>query len=224
MQKIGGSELDLGRVLDVGCAVGGLANALEEKFSVQEYVGVDVNMQAIKEAERMISAKEGECSRRFQCGDIVEIESLEPGGFDTVFSFGCPDWNISTREIISSCWEYVKQDGYFVFTLRLSPEPSVVDMSESYQYIYFGESLPENRDALEKAPYVVLNVREALSILSNLNPKPESILLYGYWGEPSRFAVTPYKRLVFSAIALRKASSEDVLTELECHLPVDLIL
>ena len=222
-EKVAGRELNIGRVLDVGCACGGLAGALEERFSVEEYVGVDINAQAIEKAKSEVKDKSVR-NKRFECGDILEINSLEAEGFDTVFSLSCADWNISTREIISACWRYVREGGAFVLTLRLTQEVSLLHMHESYQYICFDENLPENVGDLEKAPYVVLNVREALFILGNLKPKPKKITAFGYWGTPSKSAKTPYNRLVFTAIAIEKGEAKNNKTTIECHWPLDLLL
>src|SRR3972149_11656439 len=41
----------LGTILDVGCAMGGLGLALSERFSVERYVGVDINPQAIAQCD-----------------------------------------------------------------------------------------------------------------------------------------------------------------------------
>jgi 2-polyprenyl-3-methyl-5-hydroxy-6-metoxy-1,4-benzoquinol methylase len=222
-ERVAGSELDLGRVLDAGCAVGGLGEALAEKFSMSEYVGVDINPQAIEKARRK-RYQNATFNRRFECGDITEMDRLEPGGFDTVFSLGCVDWNLCTEEIISACWKYVREGGHFVLTLRLSPKPSILNMSESYQYIYFEDIPSKSNKALERAPYVVLNVNDALSILCGLTPRPEKLTTYGYWGQPSKSARTQYSSVVFAALSLKKGKVESEETMLECHWPVGLLL
>jgi len=221
--KVAGAESNIGSVLDVGCACGGLADALKERFSVTEYVGVDINAQAIEKAKMRLKTKDVP-NRRFECGDILDMNCLRPEMFDTVFSLSCADWNISTREIISACWRHVHEGGDFVLTLRLTQEASLLHMYESYQYICFDENLPENVGDLEKAPYVVLNVREALFILGNLKPKPKKITAFGYWGTPSKSSKTPYNRLVFTAIAIEKGEAKNNKTTIECHWPLDLLL
>ena len=222
-KKVAGRELKMGRVLDVGCACGGLADALKERFSVTEYVGVDINAQAIEKAKMRLKTKDVR-NRRFECGDILDMNCLKPEMFDTVFSLSCADWNISTREIISACWGYVREGGAFVLTLRLTQKASLLRMSESYQHIYFGEKLPNNINGLERAPYVVLNVKDALFILGNLEPKPKKITGFGYWGKPSQSAKTAYNRLVFTALALEKGDAKNDKTTIECHWPLDLLL
>ena len=222
-ERVAEPDQNMGRVLDVGCACGGLAFALEERFSVESYVGVDINAQAIEHANVM-SRKKGATNRRFECGDILYLDFLNNEKFDTVFSLSCADWNISTREIIFACWRHVCDGGNFVLTLRLTKEASLLHMHESYQYIYFGKDLPKNVDRLEKAPYVVLNIRDALSLLSNLRPKPKKITAFGYWGKPSQTARTSYNRLVFTALALEKGNLNNHETKVEFHWPLDLLL
>ena len=49
---------------------------------------------------------------------------------------------------------------------------------------------------------MVLNVNEILKQLLDFNPL--GISAYGYWGEPSETAVTPYEKLCFSAFSIIK--------------------
>ena len=86
--------------------------------------------------------------------------------------------------------------------------------------------MPENTSEIERAPYVVLNVRDALSLLTNLQPRPACITAYGYWGTPSSTARTRYDRLVFAALAIKKSQTEAESHEIagELHLPVDVLL
>ena len=226
LERIAGPQRNMGRVLDVGCAAGGLGVALSERFAVAHYTGVDINAQAI-EVARERSAGFPVKDHDFICGDILEIDTLQREGFENVFSLSCADWNVATGAIIGDCWKYVRKDGHFVLTLRLSPGPSLLDLSESFQYVYFGGSVPEDTTGIEKAPYVVFNIKDALSLLSNLQPKPARITAYGYWGVPSLTARTNYDRLVFAALAVYKGRDEELSGNIisgEFHLPADLFL
>jgi SAM-dependent methyltransferase len=223
--KVAGTDRRLGRVLDVGCAVGGLGFALSEHYLLTEYVGVDINSQAIEIARTSKSSCQvGMC--RFECGDILEVDTIPVEGFDNVFSLSCADWNVMTIEIINRCWRYVAKGGHFILTLRLTSEASRWDISESFQYICFGNEVKGCMEGVEKAPYVVLNVNEALTILSQLDPKPTLLVAYGYWGQPSLSARTPYQRLCFTALAVKKGNSEEqhVETVSELHLPTGLLI
>lgn len=222
LERVAGPDGKMGSVLDVGCAAGGLGMALGERFSLMEYVGVDINAQAIQYADTR--SHQYSCPCRFLSGDILTIDSLPTGKFDNVFSLSCADWNIETADIIDKCWKYVRVGGHFILTLRLTPQQSLLDFSESFQYIYFGKGMPENEKGVEKAPYIVLNVQQALTILANLQPKPDRIMAYGYWGPPSPTARTKYDKLVFTALAVRKGNKDGKDITGEFHLPVDLFL
>lgn len=221
-EQVAGPKGQIGSVLDAGCATGGLGLALGERFSLKEYVGVDINVPAIEQANKM--KLKYSCPCHFICGDILAIDSLPANAFDKVISLSCADWNIATEDIISECWKYVRVGGHFILTLRLTPRQSLLSFSESFQYVYFGGGVPENEKEVEKAPYIVLNVQHALKILANLHPKPDHIMAYGYWGTPSPTARTRYDCLVFTALALRKGNDERKYAPCEFHLPVDLFL
>jgi SAM-dependent methyltransferase len=221
-ERVAGPGRQMGSVLDAGCAAGGLGLALGEQFSLTEYVGVDINVPAIEHAST--KRLKYPCPCLFICGDILTIDSLPADKFDNVFSLSCADWNIATEDIISECWKYVRIGGHFILTLRLTPQNSLLNFSESFQYIYFGEGMPEEEAEVEKAPYIVLNVHHALAILADLQPKPDHIMAYGYWGPPSPTARTRYDRLVFTALAVRKGNNDRKDIAGEFHLPVDLFL
>ena len=221
-ERVAGSSGQMGSVLDAGCAAGGLGLALDERFSLSEYVGVDVNVPAIEHANTWRT--QFSCPCDFICGDILTINSLPADKFDNVFSLSCADWNIATEEIISECWKYVRVGGHFILTLRLTPQQSLLRFSESFQYIHFGEGRPEKKEGVEKAPYIVLNFQHALAILTKLQPKPDHITAYGYWGLPSPTARTRYDRLIFTALAVRKGDNGRKDIQCEFHLPVDLFL
>jgi hypothetical protein len=99
---------------------------------------------------------------------------------------------------------------------------SVTDMSESFQYIQFTGTEPS--ETAERAAYIVLNITEALGLLGELDPAPERMLAYGYWGRPSAMARTPFGRILFSVIALRRPDDDGQQAaagppRLELHLP-----
>ncbi|MCX5829730.1 MAG: class I SAM-dependent methyltransferase [Deltaproteobacteria bacterium] len=222
-EQVAGPELSMGKVLDVGCAAGGLGLALMERFSVDQYTGVDINAEVIEIARaRKLKAAAAYCE--FTCGDILDIDNLPQEGFDHVVSLSCADWNVETHDIIKKCWRYVRKGGHFILTLRLTKNDSLFNLPESYQYIYYGNDLPENKEGIEKAPYVVINYQEAFSLLMDLKPRPAHIKAYGYWGPPSPTARTRDDRLVFAALAVRKGTEKDyrIDTGGELHLPVDL--
>jgi len=206
----------LGDVLDVGCACGGLGAALCERFVLNSYTGIDVNEDCIKWA---ITERPLPVPTRFVVGDILEVDNIDE--YHVVVSLSCVDWNIETNKMIASAWKRVKPRGYFVVSLRLTPEKGMNDMARSYQFINFSG----DEEKPEIANYVVLNFKDTLRAVCTLSPPPDFVGGYGYWERPSAMAVTPYDRLIFSVFYIRKGadnSSEGIKTEFS--LPMEVFL
>jgi SAM-dependent methyltransferase len=206
----------LGRILDVGCAQGGLCDALRERFGVTDYVGVDIH-PGLAALAREIHAGQPGC--QFLAGDILELAPDLEARFGTVFSLSCADWNLRTQDILDACWRLVAPGGSLCLTLRLHHGPSVLDMESSHQVMARLED-PDAPDEGERAPYTVFNVHEALGMLRELGP--ERLLAYGYWGRPSQSAVTPLGEVVFTALSMVKPREEAPRGQAELHLPLDL--
>lgn len=201
------------RVLDVGCACGGLALALDEKVELSEYCGVDLHAEAIEWARQNIHTG---AEARFVAGDIIQWP--EERTYDLVVSLSCADWNIETGPIIQAAWKRVRPGGFFLISLRLTEKDGINNVNASYQYANFAGQCEG-----EKANYVVFNIFEALELVNSLQPK--LVYGYGYWGKPSASAVTPYEKLVFTVLAIQKAQSGDNSeTEMELRLPLSLLL
>jgi SAM-dependent methyltransferase len=204
------------RVLDVGCAAGGLGLALEERFTLEQYVGVEINPQAVETARARQTRYRSPVT--FHLGDILEMPEVPGGPFDLVANLSCSDWNIETRAITDACWRHVAPGGSLLISLRLTTGPSVNDFNKSYQFIRYEGAVSGDE---EKANYVVFNVHDALHLFADLQPRASDVLGYGYWGTPSATAVTPHDRLVFAVFAVTKATvSADCTSEL--HFPLSL--
>ena len=190
--------LDIGsRVLDVGCGCGGLGLALQERFGVCNYTGVDINDQAV------LTAREMNPRASFFHGDILTMDMgiVSKLNFDVVFSLSCVDWNICFDEMLNEVWSLVARGGYLIATFRLTTEAGCDDMDRSFQYInYDGEQNGE------RAAYIVKNAADLVRQIIALHPS--GIQAYGYWGSPSVSASTPYDRLCFAAFAIRKPGKD----------------
>ena len=186
------------KILDIGCGCGGLGLALNEKFGISSYTGVDINLRAI-EVGRQLNP-----TANLICGDILDLtnESLSDHSFDIVCSLSCIDWNIQFYEMLLASWRHVKPGGKFVATFRLCLEKGTDKIKESYQYINY-----QGKKEGEIAAYVVLSFQEFMAELKRLNPA--EIKGTGYWRAPSPSAVTPYSSLCFAAFSIKKRDHTD---------------
>jgi precorrin-6B methylase 2 len=201
-------------ILDVGCGCGGLGLALQERFGVRSYEGVEINAAAAAVAQRVNPATQ------IHVGDVLKISEQQLAGksYDIVFSLSCIDWNIQFEDMLQVVWSHVSPGGHLVATFRLTDGPGCNDFEQSHQYM--------NADGVmegERAAYVVSNAKQLWEQLSRLGP--DRLQAHGYWGTPSATAVTPYSRLCFVALSLRKrlpgAASGSI--DMELQLPEDIM-
>jgi SAM-dependent methyltransferase len=197
-------------VLDIGCGCGGLGLALRERFGSGPYTGIEINAEAAATAGGLNSAA------RILSGDFLEMdEDLVPSGaFDVVFSLSCIDWNLAFDAMFAKAWTRVKPGGVFVASFRLTTAEGINDAAKSYQYINF-----DGRMDGEIAPYVVLNAADLMRRVRKLGAS--RLYAYGYYGAPSRTAVTPFERLCFAVLAATRPVGEAVF-EAELALPDDI--
>jgi SAM-dependent methyltransferase len=218
IERIAEESNGLGRVLDVGCAAGGLGRALASRGLLKSYAGIDINRPVIDAATRAGAFLRS--GVRFECGDILRSKAFRGESFDTVFNLSCADWNVETSRIIGASWRKVAPGGRLVISLRLTPGRGLNDIRKSYQPIT-GSGRLTGRE--ERANYAVFNVREALHLFDEL-PGAGRLLGYGYWGKPSRTAVTPYRELVFAVFALQKGKEDRTTPSMELRLPRSLFI
>ncbi len=199
------------RVLDIGCGCGGLGLALRDQFGVTHYTGVEINSQAAEAARAMNDGA------RILHGDILDLTRGELRGqqFDVVFSLSCVDWNVRFAAMLGAAWEHVLPGGWFVATFRLTDAAGCDDMARSYQHINF-----DGTRSGERAAYVVLNAGALMKTLMGFNPA--AIEAFGYWGPPSASAVTPFERLCFCAMAIRKRAGESDPVRLQIDMPTEI--
>ncbi|MGH8672617.1 MAG: class I SAM-dependent DNA methyltransferase [Burkholderiales bacterium] len=200
------------KVLDIGCSCGGLGLALRERFGVIDYTGIEINQKAAETTKAMNP------EARVIHADILSLSTAElpENSFDVVFSLGCIDWNVQFSDMLGKAYRYVKPDGHFLSSFRLTMGETVNDFTRSYQYINF-----EGKQEGEIASYVVMNARELLSELKKL--KPQQIVGYGYWGTSSTTAVTPYKEVCFAVMAVQKRILDGGTLQIDLDLPDDVL-
>ncbi len=211
--KIAENSTNIGDVLDIGCACGGLGHILTNKFGIKSYTGIDINDQAIQMAQR----NKPKTRVEFISGDILSSRFKKK--YDFTLSLSCADWNIETDTIIKKAWSLTKPGGFMVISLRLTTGKTTNDIKRSYQHINFNG---EDKNP-EVANYVVFNYKDSIHRFLKLSPRPEILGAYGYWGKPSLTAVTPHKRLAFTVFYLQKPKSGRTLTKCVLELPADLL-
>ena len=176
-------------ILDIGCACGGLGHILSKKLPNSSYTGIEINDNAAGEAKKYF--------KKIHNIDFMNFKSNLK--YDLCISLSCIDWQNNFDKMFLKAWEYVSNNGYLFLTARLTNEKSLKNLKESFQYINYSKQG-------EKAPYVVINKFEILSKISNL--MPEYVYISGYDGKPSNTAITPYKKIFFCGIAIKKSKNK----------------
>ena len=187
-------------ILDIGCAAGGLGNALLSEYSLTKiaYVGVDINPHSIS------AGRVNFPHLNLLCSDFMDQLQDPPCQYSHIISLSCIDWNTSFDDSILAIIRYCKErEVDFCFSFR-SSEIGVNSFFQSYQYVNY-----DGRPHGEIANYVVLGFDELRSIVHDF--RPSFVYLCTTVGSPSPTAVTPYSELVFGCILLSygKAPSLD---------------
>ena len=206
------SEENAKSVLDIGCACGGLGKALSDEFNISQYIGIDINKEAINWAKKNNILN---IPHQYIADDILNIDIEQA---DVVFSLSCADWNIQTDAIIQKSWQSVKEGGILIMSLRLTKEESINDITKSYQYIDFFNK----EEKKEKANYVIYNINDSLNLFDKLSPPPSEVNAYGYYGQPSKTAIVPYDKLLFSVFAIKKDVANS--TRVKLNFPIEVFV
>ncbi|QOI43082.1 methyltransferase [Leptospira interrogans] len=200
------------KVLDIGCGCGGLGLALKERFNHTNYIGIEINSQAA------LIAKEVYSDALVLEEDFLLLNhpSIKENEFDIVFSLSCIDWQLNFQAMLQKAWLMVKEGGIFIASFRITNQETVNDIKKSYQFINYTGVLEG-----EIAPYVVLNSKELLSHFEDLGAG--DIFAYGYYGSPSSTAKTPFEKLCFGVLAVRKPKKGTGSFKREFLLPEDIV-
>ena len=114
-----------------------------------------------------------------------------------------------------AAWDHVQPGGNLVATIRLTIDAGCDDMKRSYQYINFDGKMEG-----ECASYVVLNYADLMHKIIGLNPT--KIVAFGYYGQPSATAETPYEKLCFCAFSIIKRNDDQAPFQLDLNLNEDI--
>lgn len=179
-------------VLDIGCAVGGLASVLSEHLMRFEYTGVDLSKDMIGRA------KQQHPRHRFRVVGEADLSVLADARYDLVVCLGVMHLNRRWRELIAAGWARTEQ--CFLFDLHETSGATVED--ETVSYFSVDTLLQTNVPA--RLPYNIVNTAEALSTLVDLCAGATGIQHYGYLADASPAAVTPTKQVLMNTYRIDK--------------------
>ena len=183
-------------ILDLGCATGGLYQALKEKNGNISYTGVDIDQNAISFAKKKFKGA------KFINSDFNDFLDQEVKKFDMIFSLSCFDWNLNDSSIkgfneeVKNIFKFVKEGGYIIFSIRLTEFDTLYNSKESYQII-------KSTEEKLKAFYSIISYKDLSKLI--LSMRVTEIIASGFKGNPSKSAVTPYESIDFAVFALKKS-------------------
>lgn len=169
------------RVLDIGCAQGGLAAALAERLGRFEYTGVDVNADMVERARARFPA------HRFHRVREGDYSALGAETFDLVVVFGILHLHETWRETLAAAWRHT--GGTLLFDLREVEGPTIEDKAVSYFRMDFNGADAAHTSA--RLPYILVNSAEALGAARRICAGARAVARYGYTHPISGAAVSP---------------------------------
>tara|TARA_B100000768_G_C11174755_1_gene330311 strand:- start:70 stop:816 length:747 start_codon:yes stop_codon:yes gene_type:complete len=195
-------------ILDLGCATGGLYQALKEKSENISYTGVDIDQNAISFAKQKFK------EAKFINSDFNDFLDQEKEKFDIIFSLSCLDWNLNDSSIkgfneeVTNIFKSVKEGGYLIFSIRLTEFDTLYNSKESYQII------KSTKEKL-KASYSIISYEDLNKLIFSI--RVTEIIASGFKGKPSKSAITPYEKIDFAVFALKQNK-----TNFDLKLPIGL--
>jgi SAM-dependent methyltransferase len=179
-------------VLDVGCALGGLASVLSEHLEHFTYTGVDIS-------EAMIArARQKHARHQFHVIGEADLSVLAEDRFDLVVCLGVLHLTRRWRELIAAAW--ARTEKTFLLDLRETSDASVEDETVSY---YRVDALLETA-APARLPYNIINSAEALATLIGQCAGAVGLQHYGYLASVSSAAVTSTKQVLMDTYRIDK--------------------
>lgn len=171
-------------VLDIGCAVGGLASVFEEHVGGVRYTGVDLS-------ESMVARARAKHPRhRFEVIPEADLSVLGDETFDLVTCLGVMHLTRRWRDLLDAAWRSTGRA--LLFDLRETSGATIEDESSSY---YAVEALL-GTGAAGRLPYNIINTAEALGIVLAVCDDAAQIEEHGYLAPVSGAAVTPLRRVL----------------------------
>ena len=188
-------------VLDIGCAVGGLASVLSEHLTRFEYTGVDISRSMVERARQK--------HPRHQFHVIKEADLSVLGGrnFDLVVCLGVLHLSRKWRELVSAAWECAD---VLLLDLRETGGATIEDETVSY-YRMDTLSHDARNQVASRLPYNIINSGEAMGTLLRLCAGATGLHHFGYLAKVSSSAVTPAGMVMMNTYQIDKRSLQTVL-------------
>ena len=178
---------DMDSVLDVGCAAGGFYGFLDDYAN---YTGIDIS-------ERMINVARG----RFPHGNFKVYNGynipFDDNEFEGVVSFGTlhmvENWQGLMLEMLRVCSKGM------VFDIRLTGGNTI----ETYQNLEYDGVW----DGVSKAPYIIVNIADALAFIYSL--KPKAVHMYSYMHGVGGGVITYKEKAIMASFYIKKENANE---------------
>ena len=183
------NDLQGEKVLEIGCAAGGMYEIMTRRYGRVEYTGMDVSRAEIEHARTIYPGA------AFVVGDFL-TNRFKTAAFDTVCAFQVVNHQPRYRQFIDEMFRVARKR--VIFTARFQYGfPTVVDLDTSFVY-YHGSGM--------RAYFIPFNFYELFNYLHVERLGAKKISVYGYYPrlKTSAFVCVPRSKLVAGALCIEK--------------------
>lgn len=191
-------------VLDVGCGVGGFAEAWRACRPNISYTGVDVSGPLVTAARRAHPQHE------FLQADCAHGVPLPDGYADVVAAMGWLHWEARYANALAELWRLTGHYAFFDLRLVDGPGPD----TNAVQQL----ALTADWDGRTTVPYICASWPRVAELLVGL--RPARILAHGYWGRPAATVMGAASDVCFATFVLERGDREQF-PEVVLDLPMD---
>jgi 23S rRNA U2552 (ribose-2'-O)-methylase RlmE/FtsJ len=177
------------KVLEIGCAAGGLYEIMKNRYGNFDYTGLDISPAELKVArERYSNAK-------FICANFYN-KKFKANSYDAVLAFLIVSHQRDYKDFISEMIRIARKKVIFDVRLRYDGT-TIVDLDTSYLY-YHGSG--------KRNYYVVFNFYELFNFLHLAEFNLKKISVYGYYtpDKTSAFVPMPKSKIIAASFCLEK--------------------
>jgi hypothetical protein len=182
------------KVLEIGCAAGGMFEIMTEKYGKVDYTGMDFGTVEIKHAKKQYP------NAKFIRGDFLK-NKFKAGQFDTVCAFLVVNHQPKYREFLREMLRVAKKR--IIFDARIQYDyPTIVDLETNYLF-YHGSG--------RRNYFTPFNFYELFNYLHLEDFKAKKISVYGYYTpkKSSAFLTVPKNKLIAGAFCVEKYSAKE---------------